>query len=49
MSTSTTTTAETPQRRSRFGSLIRQLWFQVVVGAVLGIAVGLLLPTSARP
>ena len=47
MTTSPTTTAD-PQRRSRFGSLIRQLWFQVVVGAVLGIAVGILLPTSAR-
>ena len=48
MSTSATTTAESPQRRSRFGALIRQLWFQVVVGAVLGIAVGLLLPDVGK-
>ncbi|WP_338597389.1 cation:dicarboxylate symporter family transporter [Saccharopolyspora sp. SCSIO 74807] len=30
--------------KSRFTRLLRQLWFQVVLGAVLGIAVGLLLP-----
>ena len=46
MTTSTTTAA--PQRRSRFGALVRQLWFQVVVGAVLGIAVGILLPDVGK-
>ena len=46
MTTSTTTAA--PQQRSRFGSLIRQLWFQVVIGAVVGIAVGLLLPDVGK-
>ena len=40
-----TSTVHTPPRRSRFGVLIRQLWFQVVIGAVLGIAVGVLLPS----
>ncbi len=39
----TTSTTNRPSR-SRFGSLIRQLWFQVVVGAIAGIAVGILLP-----
>jgi hypothetical protein len=39
----TTSTTNRPIR-SRFGSLIRQLWFQVVVGAIAGIAVGILLP-----
>jgi aerobic C4-dicarboxylate transport protein len=43
MSTSSTTT-ERPQR-SRFGRLIRELWFQVLVGGVLGIAVGLASPS----
>ncbi|MFE9006358.1 cation:dicarboxylate symporter family transporter [Streptomyces sp. NPDC007875] len=38
-----TTTAGRPQR-SRLNRLIRELWFQVVLAAVLGIAVGLLLP-----
>ena len=47
MSTSATVNAP-PQRRSRFGTLIRQLWFQVVIGAVLGIAVGLLLPDVGK-
>ena len=46
--TTSTTPAETPQQKSRFGSLIRQLWFQVVVGAVLGIAVGILLPDVGK-
>jgi aerobic C4-dicarboxylate transport protein len=47
MSTSTNT-AEIPKRGGRFGSLIRQLWFQVIVGAVLGIAVGILLPDVGK-
>ena len=42
--TSTTTTGR--PRRSRIGHLFRELWFQVVLGAVLGIAVGL---TCCRP
>ncbi|WP_082544380.1 MULTISPECIES: cation:dicarboxylase symporter family transporter [unclassified Rhodococcus (in: high G+C Gram-positive bacteria)] len=33
-----------PPKRSRFGRLIRELWFQVVIGAIAGIAVGILLP-----
>jgi len=40
----TTSTTNRPSR-SRFASLIRQLWFQVVVGAIAGIAVGILLPS----
>jgi aerobic C4-dicarboxylate transport protein len=44
MTSSTPSTIDNAPRRSRFGSLIRQLWFQVVVGAALGIAVGILLP-----
>ncbi|MEY9259358.1 aerobic C4-dicarboxylate transport protein [Brevibacterium epidermidis] len=36
---------DTPARRSLWGRLIRELWFHVIVGAVLGIAVGLLFPT----
>ena len=32
-------------QRSRFGKLVRELWFQVVVAAALGIAVGFLFPT----
>jgi aerobic C4-dicarboxylate transport protein len=49
MTTSTTNT-EIPQRRYRFQfhSLIRQLWFQVVIGALLGIAVGILLPDVGK-
>src|SRR4051794_11584299 len=31
-------------RRSRFGRLIRELWVQVLIGGVLGIAVGLVAP-----
>jgi aerobic C4-dicarboxylate transport protein len=31
-------------QRSRLGRLSRELWFQVIVGAVLGIAVGLIFP-----
>ena len=39
-----------PKQRSRFGRLLRELWFQVVLGAVLGIAVGLLVSsTSTTP
>lgn len=38
-----TTTAGRPQR-SRLSRLIRELWFQVVLAAVLGIAVGILAP-----
>ncbi|GAA3312903.1 cation:dicarboxylate symporter family transporter [Arthrobacter ramosus] len=37
-----------PKQRSRFGRLLRELWFQVVLGAVLGIAVGLLLPSVGK-
>ncbi|MGW5736335.1 MULTISPECIES: cation:dicarboxylate symporter family transporter [Streptomyces] len=37
------TTADRPQR-SRLNRLIRELWFQVVLAAVLGIAVGILAP-----
>ena len=33
-----------PKQRSRLGRLLRELWFQVVLGAVLGVAVGLLVP-----
>ena len=43
-----TSTVNSPPQRSRFGSLIRQLWFQVILGAVLGIAVGVLLPDVGR-
>ncbi|MCX5046407.1 cation:dicarboxylase symporter family transporter [Aldersonia sp. NBC_00410] len=38
-----TTTSPAPQR-SRFGRLIRELWFQVILGAAIGIAIGLLAP-----
>lgn len=38
-----TTAADRPQR-SRLSRLIRELWFQVVVAAALGIAVGILAP-----
>ncbi len=31
-------------QRSRFGRLIRELWFQVLIGGVLGIAVGYVAP-----
>ena len=40
--------AQPPKQRSRFGRLLRELWFQVVLGAVLGIAVGLLLPSVGK-
>ncbi|MGW7518367.1 cation:dicarboxylate symporter family transporter [Streptomyces sp. NPDC054796] len=40
--TSTTDTGRPP--RSRFNRLLRELWFQVVLAAVLGIAVGVLAP-----
>ena len=43
-----TSTVNSPPQRSRFGSLIRQLWFQVVIGAILGIAVGILLPDVGK-
>ena len=36
------------RQRSRFGRLLRELWFQVVLGAVLGIAVGFLLPSVGK-
>jgi len=40
-----TSTARPPHpQRSRLGRLSRELWFQVIVGAVLGIAVGLFFP-----
>ncbi|MFG2732960.1 cation:dicarboxylate symporter family transporter [Streptomyces canus] len=38
-----TLTADRPQR-SRLSRLIRELWFQVILAAVLGIAVGLVFP-----
>src|SRR6478735_3387456 len=37
-----------PKQRSRFGRLLRELWFQVVLGAILGIAVGFLLPSVGK-
>lgn len=40
--------AHPPKQRSRFGRLLRELWFQVVLGAVLGIAVGFLLPEVGK-
>jgi aerobic C4-dicarboxylate transport protein len=40
----TSTTQPPPTQRSRLGRLSRELWFQVIVGAVLGIAVGLFFP-----
>jgi len=43
-----TSTVNSPPQRSRFGSLIRQLWFQVILGAALGIAVGVLLPDVGK-
>jgi aerobic C4-dicarboxylate transport protein len=43
MTSTTPTDAGRPQR-SRLNRLIRELWFQVVLGAVLGIAVGILAP-----
>jgi aerobic C4-dicarboxylate transport protein len=49
MSTSTSTaTVHDPPRRSRFGSLIRELWFQVLLGAILGIALGVLAPDLGK-
>lgn len=41
---SSTTTSPDRRQRSWFGRLLGELWFQVIVGAVLGVAVGLLLP-----
>jgi aerobic C4-dicarboxylate transport protein len=43
-STPPSTTAPGRPRRSRFRKLIGELWFQVLVAAVLGIAVGMLFP-----
>ncbi|MEU9353577.1 cation:dicarboxylase symporter family transporter [Streptomyces griseoloalbus] len=43
MTSTTPTDAGRPQR-SRLNRLIRELWFQVVLGAVLGIAVGIIAP-----
>src|SRR5688500_10199156 len=47
-SSPTHNTTGTESRRtkspSRFRRLLGELWFQVVLGAVLGIAVGLLIP-----
>jgi aerobic C4-dicarboxylate transport protein len=37
-----------PKQRSRFRRLLSELWFQVVLGAVLGIAVGFLLPSVGK-
>ncbi|MEB3366701.1 cation:dicarboxylate symporter family transporter [Saccharopolyspora mangrovi] len=39
-----TATAQRPQR-SRFRKLLGELWFQVIVAAVLGVATGLVFPT----
>lgn len=36
--------ANPPKQRSRFGRLIGELWFQVLLGGVLGIGVGFFLP-----
>lgn len=33
-----------PKQSSRFGRLIRELWFQVLLGGVLGILVGMFIP-----
>ena len=38
----------TPKQRSRFGRLLRELWFQVLLGGVLGILVGILLPSVGQ-
>lgn len=40
----TSTTASDRPQRSRLNRLIRELWFQVVLAAVLGIAVGIAAP-----
>ena len=51
MSTSTSTSTSTvhdPPRRSRFGALISELWFQVLLGAILGIALGVLAPDVGK-
>ncbi|WP_314171376.1 cation:dicarboxylate symporter family transporter [Streptomyces winkii] len=40
----TSTTASDRPQRSRLSRLIRELWFQVVLAAVLGIAVGIAAP-----
>ncbi|MET7455951.1 cation:dicarboxylase symporter family transporter [Streptomyces sp. NPDC005574] len=40
----TSTAAAGRPQRSRLSRLIRELWFQVVLAAVLGIAVGILAP-----
>ncbi|MFP3579274.1 cation:dicarboxylase symporter family transporter [Arthrobacter sp. SIMBA_036] len=37
-----------PKQRSRFGQLLRELWFQVLLGGVLGILVGFLLPSVGQ-
>ncbi|CAM5234204.1 Cation:dicarboxylase symporter family transporter OS=Streptomyces tendae OX=1932 GN=F3L20_06425 PE=4 SV=1 [Streptomyces tendae] len=42
--TSTTPAAAGRPQRPRLNRLMRELWFQVVLGAVLGIAVGVLAP-----
>ncbi|TQM63751.1 aerobic C4-dicarboxylate transport protein [Humibacillus xanthopallidus] len=44
---SSMTLQDRPPTRSRTRKLLGQLWFQVVVGAVLGVAVGVLLPSVA--
>lgn len=41
--TSTTVTPDRPQR-SRLSRLMRELWFQVVLAAALGVAVGIVAP-----
>jgi aerobic C4-dicarboxylate transport protein len=44
----TSTIAPDRPQRSRIGHLFRELWFQVVLGAVLGIVVGFVFPTVGK-
>ncbi|WP_054245768.1 cation:dicarboxylate symporter family transporter [Rhodococcus opacus] len=44
MTTTTMSPSHTEPERSRLNRLMRELWFQVLLGAVLGITVGVLLP-----
>ncbi|UOT05748.1 cation:dicarboxylase symporter family transporter [Rhodococcus opacus] len=44
MTTTTMSPSHTEPERSRLSRLMRELWFQVLLGAVLGILVGVLLP-----
>jgi len=45
--TTSTPAPSTGPPRSRFRSLAGQLWIQVIVGAVLGVALGVLAPDVA--